>query len=204
MAGPCGRRAGCSALCAEARVTRWRRADAPGSSEGVTACPTCSRLSPSEGGRLSTTTRATPLSLSTRRSRHGHPRQPRQQISNFYRDHAARLHRGICGKTVGLEDATVEDACAAAWERMLGRPDIDLERYEAYWWLYKVALRERGRSGAGSVASSRSPHRLIGRVRPAGSKDGLTRSQAEAAHAGLRGTCTAPPRAGRSSRPSMT
>ena len=22
------------------------------------------------------------------------------------------------------------------------RPDIDLERYEAYWWLYKVALRE--------------------------------------------------------------
>jgi hypothetical protein len=146
----------------------------------------------------------TALGLHDRRSRHGHPRQPRQQISNFYRDHAARLHRGICGKTVGLEDATVEDACAAAWERMLGRPDIDLERYEAYWWLYKVALRERGRSCAGSVASSRSPHRLIGRVRPAGSKDGLTRSQAEAAHAGLRGTCTAPPREGRSSRPSMT
>jgi hypothetical protein len=24
----------------------------------------------------------------------------------------------------------------------LARPDIDLERYEAYWWLYKVALRE--------------------------------------------------------------
>ena len=57
------------------------------------------------------------------------------------REHAARLHRGICGKTVGLDDATVQDACAIAWERLLGRPDIDLERYEAYWWLYKVALR---------------------------------------------------------------
>ena len=65
-----------------------------------------------------------------------------EQIANFYREHAARLHRGICGKTVGLDDATVQDACATAWERLLGRPDIDLERYEAYWWLYKVALRE--------------------------------------------------------------
>jgi DNA-directed RNA polymerase specialized sigma24 family protein len=65
-----------------------------------------------------------------------------EQIANFYREQAARLHRGICGKTVGLDDATVQDACATAWERLLGRPDIDLERYEAYWWLYKVALRE--------------------------------------------------------------
>jgi len=62
-----------------------------------------------------------------------------EQIANFYREHAARLHRG---KTVGLDDATIQDACATAWERLLGRPDIDLERYEAYWWLYKVALRE--------------------------------------------------------------
>ena len=65
-----------------------------------------------------------------------------EQIANFYREHAARLHRGICGKAVGLDDATVQDACAIAWERLLGRPDMNLERYEAYWWLYKVALRE--------------------------------------------------------------
>jgi RNA polymerase sigma factor (sigma-70 family) len=70
------------------------------------------------------------------------PARRDEQIADFYREHAARLHRGICGKTVGLDDATVEDACASAWERLLGRPDIDLERYEAYWWLYKVALRE--------------------------------------------------------------
>jgi DNA-directed RNA polymerase specialized sigma24 family protein len=65
-----------------------------------------------------------------------------EQIATFYREHAARLRRGIRGKTVGLDDATIEDACAVAWERLLGRPDIDLERYQAYWWLYKVALRE--------------------------------------------------------------
>jgi DNA-directed RNA polymerase specialized sigma24 family protein len=65
-----------------------------------------------------------------------------EKIANFYREHAARLHRGICGKTVGLDDATIQDACATAWERMLGRPDIDLDSYYAYWWLYKVALRE--------------------------------------------------------------
>ena len=84
------------------------------------------------------------------RSRSSRPKEPpwpsppaaTSRSRRFYREHAARLHRGICGKTVGLDDATVEDACAIAWERLLGRPDIDLERYEAYWWLYKVALRE--------------------------------------------------------------
>ena len=65
-----------------------------------------------------------------------------EQITSFYREHASRLHRGICGKTVGLDDATIQDACATAWERLLEHPDIDLERYDAYWWLYKVALRE--------------------------------------------------------------
>ena len=35
------------------------------------------------------------------------PSRRDEQIANFYREHAARLHRGICGKTVGLDDATV-------------------------------------------------------------------------------------------------
>ena len=70
-----------------------------------------------------------------------------EQVADFYREHAARLRRGIRGKTVGLDDATIEDACAVAWERLLGRPDIDLERHQAYWWLYKVALREAWKLG---------------------------------------------------------
>ena len=45
-----------------------------------------------------------------------------EQIANFYREHAARLHRGICGKTVGLDNATVQDACATAWERRTSLP----------------------------------------------------------------------------------
>ena len=36
-----------------------------------------------------------------------------------------------------------------AWEILLGRPDIDLKRYEAYWWLYRVALRQAWALGRG-------------------------------------------------------
>jgi RNA polymerase sigma factor (sigma-70 family) len=65
-----------------------------------------------------------------------------EQVAAFYRQHAARLRRAIRAKAFGVGDDIIEDACAVAWERLLGRPDIDLQRYEAYWWLYKVALRE--------------------------------------------------------------
>ena len=78
-----------------------------------------------------------------------------EKIANFYREHAARLHRGVCGKTVGLDDATIQDACATAWERLLERPDIDLERYEAYpGGCTRSRCARRGRPAVGSVASS--------------------------------------------------
>ena len=55
-----------------------------------------------------------------------------EQIENFYREHAARLHRGICGRrsawTTRPSRTRAPRPGAAA-----GRPDIDLERYEAYW-----------------------------------------------------------------------
>ena len=65
-----------------------------------------------------------------------------EQITRFYLDQAERLRRAIAHKTCGLDNAIIDDACAFAWETLLGRQDIDLDRHEAYWWLYKVALRE--------------------------------------------------------------
>jgi DNA-directed RNA polymerase specialized sigma24 family protein len=65
-----------------------------------------------------------------------------EQITRFYLDHAERLRRAIAFKTCGLDDAIIEDACAFAWETLVGRPDVDLDRYQAYWWMYKVALHK--------------------------------------------------------------
>jgi RNA polymerase sigma factor (sigma-70 family) len=65
-----------------------------------------------------------------------------EQIARFYVGNADRLRRAIAGKTIGLDASVIEDACALAWEKLLSRPDIDLNRHEAFWWLYKVALRE--------------------------------------------------------------
>jgi DNA-directed RNA polymerase specialized sigma24 family protein len=65
-----------------------------------------------------------------------------EQITRFYLCHAERLRRAIARKTCGLDDAIIDDACAFAWETLLRRPDINLGRHEAYWWLYKVALRQ--------------------------------------------------------------
>jgi hypothetical protein len=46
--------------------------------------------------------------------------------------HAHRLSHDIASRARGLEDATVEDACAFAWEILCRRPDIiGLQRYEA-------------------------------------------------------------------------
>jgi DNA-directed RNA polymerase specialized sigma24 family protein len=70
------------------------------------------------------------------------PARRHDQVATFYRLNAERLRRGIAKKTYGLDDAIIDDACACAWETLLRRPDIELERYEAYWWLYKVALRQ--------------------------------------------------------------
>ena len=64
-----------------------------------------------------------------------------EQITRFYLDHAGRLRHAIGRKTCGLGNAIIDDACAFAWETLLGRPDIDLGHHQAYWWMYKVALR---------------------------------------------------------------
>jgi DNA-directed RNA polymerase specialized sigma24 family protein len=65
-----------------------------------------------------------------------------EQLTRFYRVHADRLRHDIARRARGVDDAIIDDACAFAWEVLCRRPDIDLERYEAYWWLYKVALRK--------------------------------------------------------------
>jgi DNA-directed RNA polymerase specialized sigma24 family protein len=72
-----------------------------------------------------------------------------EQITRFYQDHAEQLRRAIAHKTSGLNGAIIEDACAFAWETLLRRRDIGLERQEAYWWLYKVALRKAWALGRG-------------------------------------------------------
>ena len=41
-----------------------------------------------------------------------------------------------------VEHATIDDACAFAWEVLCRRSDIDLDRSQVYWWTYKVALRQ--------------------------------------------------------------
>jgi RNA polymerase sigma-70 factor, ECF subfamily len=65
-----------------------------------------------------------------------------EQMTRFYLDHADRLRRAIAQRVRGLDDAVIDDACAFAWETLVRRPDIDLGSYYAYWWLYKVALRQ--------------------------------------------------------------
>ncbi len=100
-------------------------------------------LSPSEGGRLEHTDKAAALSVLTTEGAAVAIQLDRdEQLTRFYRVHADRLRHDIARRTRGLDDATIDDACAFAWEVLCRRPDIDLERYEAYWWLYKVALRQ--------------------------------------------------------------
>jgi len=84
-----------------------------------------------------------------------------EQIAQFYVRHADRLRHAISAKTSGLDPMLVEDACAFAWEQLLRRPDIDLARWEAYWWVYKVALRKAWAQG-----------RALRREQPAGGLSG--------------------------------
>jgi RNA polymerase sigma factor (sigma-70 family) len=64
-----------------------------------------------------------------------------EEIARFYERHARRLQRAIRAKTVGLDDGGIEDACSLAWEKLVQRPEIDLDHHDAYWWVYRVALR---------------------------------------------------------------
>jgi RNA polymerase sigma factor (sigma-70 family) len=65
-----------------------------------------------------------------------------EEIARFYEHHAERLRRAITAKTSGLDAGIVDDACSYAWEKLLQRPDIDLDHKNAYWWVHKVALRQ--------------------------------------------------------------
>jgi DNA-directed RNA polymerase specialized sigma24 family protein len=80
-----------------------------------------------------------------------------EQITRFYLGHADRLRRSIAHKARGLDDAIIDDACAFAWELLCRRPYIDLDRYQAYWWVYKVALRQ-----AWAIARARRREQPIG------------------------------------------
>lgn len=62
-----------------------------------------------------------------------------EEIARFYELHAQRLRRSIAAKNPGLDVAAVDDVCSSAWEKLLTRPDIDLDHPTAYWWLYRVA-----------------------------------------------------------------
>jgi hypothetical protein len=70
-----------------------------------------------------------------------HPRPGRdEQIAALYIHHAAQLRRAISARARGLDATLVDEACAFAWEKLLRRLDIDVTRYDAYRWIYKVAL----------------------------------------------------------------
>jgi DNA-directed RNA polymerase specialized sigma24 family protein len=63
-----------------------------------------------------------------------------EQIAALYIHHAAQLRRSISARARGLDPTLVDEACAFAREKLLRRPDIDVTRYDAYRWIYKVAL----------------------------------------------------------------
>jgi DNA-directed RNA polymerase specialized sigma24 family protein len=65
-----------------------------------------------------------------------------EHIARFYLRYADELRRAIRFKARGLDNALIDDACAFAWEQLLQRPDIELERHRAYLWIYKIAVRQ--------------------------------------------------------------
>jgi RNA polymerase sigma factor (sigma-70 family) len=65
-----------------------------------------------------------------------------EQIAALYKRHAERLRHAITAKTTALDAGLIDEACAFAWEKLLRRRDIDLERARVYCWLYRVALRQ--------------------------------------------------------------
>src|SRR4051812_38228021 len=68
-------------------------------------------------------------------------------ISAFYAKEAPRLVRAVM-RAVDASPLTVEDACAYAWCQLVRRADdIRLGR-SAFWWLYRVAVREAWKMSA--------------------------------------------------------
>src|SRR4051812_43310930 len=62
-------------------------------------------------------------------------------VSAFYAQEAAGLERAVT-RAVNASATTIEDACSYAWGQLVRRgDDIRLGR-EAFWWLYRVAVRQ--------------------------------------------------------------
>jgi DNA-directed RNA polymerase specialized sigma24 family protein len=72
--------------------------------------------------------------------------QRRQQIAMMYAAHNGELQR-LVARRGSPDHATVEDACAFAWTRLLTAEQVDLRppRWHALGWLTTVAVREAWR-----------------------------------------------------------
>jgi DNA-directed RNA polymerase specialized sigma24 family protein len=72
-----------------------------------------------------------------------------QQIAAMYSAHHAQLHR-VVERRGSPEHATVQDACAFAWTRLLTADQVDLRapRWRAVGWLTTVAVHEAWRLNA--------------------------------------------------------
>src|SRR5579859_1355562 len=62
------------------------------------------------------------------------------QIEGLYREHAPDLHQ-VVGIDVGAPASTVEDACQAAWSRLLDHSER-VRAEAAFGWLTTTAVRE--------------------------------------------------------------
>jgi RNA polymerase sigma factor (sigma-70 family) len=65
-----------------------------------------------------------------------------EQITAFYARYTDQLRRAVSARGRGVDLLLIDDACAFACEKLLGRADIDLTRYDAYRWIYTVAVRQ--------------------------------------------------------------
>lgn len=64
-----------------------------------------------------------------------------QQIADLYTAYAARLVT-LVGARIRAPRDTIEDACAMAWETLLTRTHVSLDRHSARTWLVRVATHE--------------------------------------------------------------
>src|SRR4051794_2833954 len=87
-------------------------------------------------------------SLTSRASWRSRPMRDRDAaVSAFYAQEAAGLERAVT-RGVNASASTIEDACSYAWCQLVRRgDDIRLGR-EAFWWLYRVAVRQAWKMAA--------------------------------------------------------
>jgi hypothetical protein len=75
-------------------------------------------------------------------------RERRDALARFYAARHRILVLAVGRRARGLEDALIADACAYAWLKLVGRPDINLNR-GGFVWLLLVATREARRLDRG-------------------------------------------------------